>query len=319
MVPHRRGPYTAPVRLNVRVNDEFLLCAGSAEQISTERGHEWLIRPPEVSMFHQLLAYLQAKPDRDIGPGASKIAWEGVATAAVTLRWGSYLAVLLDSDRPLWSRAKSSETSRISDGEMARINIEASAALAEWIDIYREDPCGGLYASLVEKAVTYLPMPQRQARREVGLFCDLADEAMATRLIDAAKAAAPARLERVRAAAQRHPSRVFANALVNVAWRNGPVEGVHAGAFGGYPIDQRRLSGADERTLMRFTSDRMAMGMWTCFRLSAEQPARIWPEQVLPYGLAEAMAITPLAWTLTDSSREVRLPGLEPTTSSLRR
>ena len=30
--------------------------------------------------------------------------------------------------------------SRISDDEMARINIEASAALAEWIDLHRTDP-----------------------------------------------------------------------------------------------------------------------------------------------------------------------------------
>jgi hypothetical protein len=42
---------------------------------------------------------------------------------------------------------------------MARINIEASAALAEWIDIYREDPGGRLYEQLVNRAVAYLPMP----------------------------------------------------------------------------------------------------------------------------------------------------------------
>ena len=37
------------------------------------------------------------------------------------------------------------------------------------------------------------------------------------------------RLARVRADAEIHPSRVFANALVNVAWRNGPVEDIHGG------------------------------------------------------------------------------------------
>lgn len=59
---------------------------------------------------------------------------EGVA-AAVILRWGSYLAVLLDHDKPIWPEVHSPRTSRISDEEMARINIEASAALAEWIDL----------------------------------------------------------------------------------------------------------------------------------------------------------------------------------------
>jgi len=39
-----------------------------------------------------------------------------------------------------------------------------------------------------------------------------------------------------------HPSRLFANALVNVAWRNGPVEDLHAGSFHGYPLAQRRVT-----------------------------------------------------------------------------
>ena len=39
-----------------------------------------------------------------------------------------------------------------------------------------------------------------------------------------------------------------------------------------------------------------------------EQPPRPWPEQVLPYGLAELMMTTPSRWTLTEVSREVRLP-----------
>jgi len=29
---------------------------------------------------------------------------EGVAAAALALRWGNYLAVLLDRDKPVWSR-----------------------------------------------------------------------------------------------------------------------------------------------------------------------------------------------------------------------
>lgn len=54
---------------------------------------------------------------------------EGVAAAALALRWGSYLAVLLDHDKAVWPEVNSPSTSRISDEEMARINIEAAAAL----------------------------------------------------------------------------------------------------------------------------------------------------------------------------------------------
>jgi hypothetical protein len=47
--------------------------------------------------------------------------------------------------------------------------------------------------------------------------------------------------------------------------------------------------------------------MGLCHDLAVERPARSWPEQVLPYGLAGAMLITPTGWTLTKATREVRL------------
>lgn len=56
------------------------------------------------------------------------------------------------------------------------------------------------------------------------------------------QAASVERLERARAEAQRHPTRVLANALVNVAWRNGPVEDIHAGLARGDPLVQRRVT-----------------------------------------------------------------------------
>jgi len=43
-------------------------------------------------------------------------------------------------DKPVWPEVHSAGASRISDAEMARINIASSAALAEWIDLYRADP-----------------------------------------------------------------------------------------------------------------------------------------------------------------------------------
>jgi hypothetical protein len=298
-------------RLRVRVNAELVLDAGSQERVATRDGAEWLLRPPEVSMFHQVVAYLRAKPEPTRNAG-SNIAREGVAAAAVALRWGSYLAVLLDGQKPVWEAAEDSETSRISDEEMARINIEASAALAEWVDIFRANPCGGQYAAFVDKAVAYLPMPRRAARRTTGPFEALGSAGVASQLVTAMTASAREHVDRARANAERHPSRVFANALVNVAWRNGPVEDIHAGRFRGYPIDERRITPAEERTLMRFTIDRMAMGMWTCFGLCTEQPPRSWSEQALPYGLAGALLLTPSQWTLTEASRDVRLPVAQP-------
>lgn len=120
--------------LRVQVNDELVLDAGTCEAVSGPQGPERILHPPKTTLFHQVLAYLEAKPEppkRPFGPMAGR---EGVAAAALTLRWGSYLAVILDRDKPLWPEVSSPDTSRISDEEMARINIEASAALAEWVD-----------------------------------------------------------------------------------------------------------------------------------------------------------------------------------------
>lgn len=59
---------------------------------------------------------------------------------------------------------------------------------------------------------------------------------------------------------------------------------------------------------MAFVSERLALGMTVCLQLAMERHQRSWPKQVLPYGLAEILMITPSSWSLTESSREVRLP-----------
>jgi hypothetical protein len=287
------------VNLRVGVNDELILDAGATVELD---GAELVIHPPKVTLFHQVLDYLRAKSDPPSPPNGSSVENEGAAAAAVVLRWGSYLAVLADGAKPVWAEARSSEASRICNSEMARINIEASAALAEWIDISREDR--GMYERLVGRALTYLPLPKMRPRPLGSDFVMLAMPEVAARIAGATYAA---HLASVRAAAEIHPSRVFANALVNVAWRNGPVEKIHAGGFRGYPLDHRRVTVAEQQTLMAFAADRLTTGMGLCQDLTVERPARSWSEQVLPYGLAGMMLITPTGWTLTEATREVRL------------
>jgi hypothetical protein len=295
-------------RLQVRVNDELVLDAGTCEDASGLNGPERIVHPPTTTLFHQVLGYLREKPDPSKSPSGSMVGREGVAATALALRWGSYLAVLLDHDKPVWPEVDSPSTSRISDEEMARINIESSAALAEWIDIYRTDRGGLTYEHLVNRAVAYLPMPRKSSRLKVAEFGALANPGLASKLIEASRTSHASHFERVRADVERHPSRVLANALVNTAWRNGPAEDIHAGGFRGYPLDKRRTAPAEERSLMAFTSERLAQGMDVCLQFGMERPHRPWTDQVLPYGLAEMMQITPARWTLTEVSREVRLP-----------
>jgi len=287
------------MHLRVHVNDELVLDAGDEATGDSDR----VIHPPRVTLFHQVLAYLRAKSSPPAPPAGWTIEDEGGAAAAAVLRWGSYFAVLADRSKPVWAEVHPPKTSRISDGEMARINIEASAALAEWVDICREDR--GNYESLVGRALTYLPLQKTKSTIQGSKFAILAMAEVAAKMVNATSAD---RVASARAQAERAPSRLFSNALVNTAWRNGPVEDIHAGVCHGYPLERRRVTVREERTLMGFAADRLTTGMGVCGDLTRERPARSWPEQVLPYGLAGMMLITPSGWTLTDATREVRLP-----------
>jgi hypothetical protein len=181
---------------------------------------------------------------------------------------------------PLWAEVRSPTTSRTSDSEMARINIEASAALAEWVDLCRASR--GTYEELVSRALAYLPLRKTRPRIEGSRFAILAMPEVATPLINASHAD---RVATARADAERTPSRLFANALVNTSWRNGPVEDIHAGDFRGYPLDYRRVTDREERALMGFAADRLFTGVEVCRGFARERPPRSWSEQVLPYGL----------------------------------
>jgi hypothetical protein len=141
-----------PAPLSVTVNDDLTL-AGTCEEVAGPEGPELLIRPPRTTLFRQVLAHLHEKPNPITKPSASTSEREGAAACAITLRWGSFLAVLLDREKSVWGEVKSATTSRISDGEMARINIEASAALAEWIELFRAEQNHRLYFKLVDRGM----------------------------------------------------------------------------------------------------------------------------------------------------------------------
>jgi len=282
------------VNLLVRVNDDLTLDAGSVERAAPDI----FIRPPTVTLFQQVLAYLRGKPDPPTPSAGSFIDHEGAAAAAVALRWGSYLAVLADRDKALCSETRTVGTSRISDSEMARINIEASAALAAWIDVCREQPT--VYESLVLRAVAYLPLPKWTVTPAGADFAALALPQVRDEIL---REVDDVLLANARAKAETHASRIFANALVNTAWRNGPVEEIHAGVFRGYPLDKRRITVAEERTLLGSAIDRLTIGMEVARELAGERPPRPWAEQVIPYGFAGLKAITPSGWTLTEETR----------------
>src|SRR5260370_9320237 len=92
-------------------------------------------------MYQRPVSYLKEATKAMKVPVKSKLHFGevAIATVAVCLRWGSYFAVLTKHDLPQWTDALNPEVSCIGDGEMARINIEASAALARRSDLLRAD------------------------------------------------------------------------------------------------------------------------------------------------------------------------------------
>ncbi len=303
--------------LVIRVNQELSLDAGWWEEVSDEEGDTWRhVHPPDRPLFQQVLDYLSSFPP--VNEPYVDVAVEAVATTAICLRSGTYLTVLMDHDKPLWAEARQKErrraTSRISDGEMARINIEASAALERWIEIVRTDR--ERYWSLVHAAHEYLPMTRWSVQAR-----DKADRVMRRYLMALSLPDVGSQLterlelawgQRAYTEIKAHPTRVLANAFINASYRNGPIEGIHGGKFVAYPLEQRRIIPSEERILVQSVSYRLSGAILATFGLMDEYSGRDWTDKVLPYHLASNLRVTPSQWSLEDTSREVHLFGAEP-------
>ncbi len=148
--------------LRVGVRDDFVLNAGSWFQILDEE--QLLVThviPPQVPMFRQVVDYLESKPspaDQYVRP-----ADEARAAVAVCLRWGSYFAALVDASRPFSPHARDENMSQIADNEMARLNIEISAAIQWWLTLKGSDD--RRYTQLVQRTLTHLPAGPKTVTR----------------------------------------------------------------------------------------------------------------------------------------------------------
>jgi len=128
--------------LTIDVNDRLTIDAGSWQEcIEEDQTPYRIISPPPITMYRQVLSYLEETTRDEKVPPKSQLHFGevAIATVAICIRWGSYLAVLVNRDLPQWPAAFDPNVGCIGDGEMARINIEASAALSDWIDLMRAD------------------------------------------------------------------------------------------------------------------------------------------------------------------------------------
>ncbi len=269
------------------------------------------ILPPSVTIFDQLLDWLSRKTTPNtVGFNPKTI---GIGATALCLRWGSYLAVLLDEHKPPDPRIGSPGISMIADSEMKRINLECSSNLAKLIRMLHEDEVGCY--RLLHLAQQNLPMPRFRFRQSMDPF-EALQRLVSPFFWELAVADYRDRLDRARTIVTRHPYRVLGNSMALSAWRNGPVEDIHRGWAAGHSLDYRRATDDQCQELMSFTSDRLSV-LLSKFRpwIRSAGPAPSWPENLA--GIQISPRFTCSSWSLTESCSVVELEPQESTPKPL--
>ena len=304
--------------LTVNVNARFTVDAGYWQECAEEDQMPYrLVSSPRITMYRQSLSYLEEATRGQKVPPQSQVHFGevAIATVAVCIRWGSYFAVLADHDLPQWTAACDPEVSCISDAEMARINIEASAALSGWIDLMRADQQH--FRKLVKAAVQLLPFPIAQLDgstyyNRFRAFSAVNSVTGRRYLMEAfARDFGSQWLEREKARLIANPTRALANGILNEHWRNGSgIEDVHAGSVAPpLPLTQRRLTKAQEALLMQETAELFVPTLRALYNVVSKPSEESWPEKALPYAIAFK---PPADWSLNEQTRVIALPDAEP-------
>lgn len=300
--------------LKVQVNDQLILDAGTLVADAPDAAHG-TVRPPAVPMVEQVLAFLTRQPaEPDAEVSEAELAQ---VTTAVCLRYGTWFALLSDEARPAARVPKG--TSRIDDGEMARINIEASAALARWLDLRRESPA--TFRQLVLRALKHLPaqpgtlanIPKRPILEFEGKrvkHLHLALPAMTVPeltgpLVRDARDVLGDRFPAREAQATGYPTRVLSNIFIKATWDLGA-----AGKLRGAPPSQPlplaacKIPPRERDGALRHLVSELVRSLPAVERMIDER-GRTWPEKVLPFTVLDSIGIDAGGWPLTGGAPEI--------------
>lgn len=310
--------------LVIHANNHLTLHAGWWQEFTEDDGTCYrMVSPPEQTLFEQVLLYLEtiASELPKTSLTQSTLSEQVRAILAVCLRWGSYFAVLADEAKPLWPMTDQQSISLIADAEMARINIETSAALDQWLDMLRSDK--ERYFALVQ-AAKQLPLPlkrisvpprKRERLLEWAFFTEclrsLCSPQEREQLV--ASRGEAEWVKQIRSTVLAYPTRILANGIINMCWRNGSsVENLHAGAYAPRPLLQRRLSPQQAQLLLRETGEMLTVALEMVLGLIDEQSMDSWAERVFPFALFPRRFHVPRNWSLDQKTCEVRLGDAEP-------
>lgn len=245
-------------------------------------------------MFDQVLAILAKTPVK--AKRAPTLKQEARAAVAVCLRWGTYLALLADENRPAAPSVSQPGVSRVTDREMARINIEASANLARWFTLAHEEPMR--YTQLVH-AAQKLPLAKGGDLRPMTLT-----SLVQPKLIELTAGMAENAPDQV-AEARRAPMRSITNAFVSVCWRNGPIEDFHAGDADRVRLAERRFSAEETTQLEEGAIARMMDAVDAFWQLEPEWNSSRFGEYAFAFRVIPFVA--PSGWSTTESTRAIVL------------
>lgn len=305
-----------PLILNI--NHKYEITAGICRVDVDERLDQYrVISPPQTPMYQQVIALLEdASKDHKVPPKSQLHFGEvALATSLICIRWGSYFGALVNADLPQWAPAHDPEVGCISDSEMARINIEVTAALAAWINMMHEN--SSYFRKMVKAAIQFLPSltlvpdPDTQYKHfhAMSFFNSMHGRQI---LMDAyIHDFGETWVARERSRIAQDPTRALANGMFNKLWRNGEIEDIHAGQGDSpLPLLQRRLTLQQERTLMRNITESFVPFMRALYNMATKPAEDDWLERVLIHALSWH---SPEHWTLTEKTREVWLADNEPT------
>jgi hypothetical protein len=280
------------MELAVKVCESLVLSVGTA----TGHDESVLIVPPERTLFEQLREWLSKQPPPTIGFNYWAL---GIGATALALRWGTYLAFLMDSSKPVDPHATDRASSMISDSEMKRINIEASSNFAQLLELWHKDEWK--FFETLRRAYECLPMPQRRVKRDWQTPGFVHAAFKAAYDLDRADPLAHPEL------AVAHPYRSLANMIIKLAYRDGPIENVHAGTRAAWSLDYCRFTNRQARQVVRSVAERLSAVMSAYPPWDDEIPELLpWPARVAGLPL---ILLYPRGWSLTEVSSEIRLQG----------
>ena len=255
-------------QLGITISDHYHINAGTI----SEGRDRFIIVPPAIPMLDQLIAHLDQASLHDSDIQTKHL---GVGLAALCVRWGSYLATLMDpasEPHPVVASTSSTQPnhfSMISDAEMKRMNIEVSYNIARLAQLSRERGRFAFYA-LLKKAHQLLPMPQKSVPRNCEttryiagslLEGNVAIGGVQLKDISGLTGDEVGTAERSTHLARRpvkdipleYADRSLANILACHAWRNTDIETIHAGHTPELRLTphQQRLTTREQRSLLR--------------------------------------------------------------------